>query len=228
MAFALTGYQIYGVEAEEVVNKRYQQRAILSITGLNTDIVLDLGNFSGTFWTAVSGTEPGLSALKAFKDIQIRALSYMSVGGSSIGGYSQADASAVAISSLTSSASAGGGTSETLTMTGIKTTDTILGATLQTKGANAAALDQYESAAASNDKLAVIFTADPGAGAKVRAIISRSGTTTPADGTYTVTMDSTNTNIPSLLFLSGNAPTSYQLVLNWVLKPQEIPVQASA
>ncbi len=73
MAFALTDFQSYGIEAEEAVNKRYKQVAIFSITALNTDVDLDIGDYSGTFWTAVSGSEPGTTALKAIKDIQIRA-----------------------------------------------------------------------------------------------------------------------------------------------------------
>lgn len=228
MAYAMQSVQVYGIEAEEPVNKRYRQCAILAFTGLNTDIDLDIGDYSGTFWTAVGGTEPGTTALKAIKDIQQRALSFINVKGSSIAGYSQADASAVAVSALDSAASAGGAATETLVVTGLLTTDTILAATEQTKGASKTALINYESAASVAGKLAVEWTANPGAGSVIRVVVARAGQTAPVNGTYSIQMDATNTNIPNLLFLSGDAPTSYKLVLEWVLKPQETPVEVDA
>lgn len=228
MTFAMTGFQAYGVEAEEAVNKRYIQRAILTLTAANTDTTLDIGTYAGTFWTAVGSTTPGSTALLAIKDINVRAASFIKVGGSSIGGKAQNDASYVAISSLDSAASAGGSASETLVVTGLLTTDTILGVTQVTKGASGPALINYESAAGTAGKLAVTWTGNPGASAVVRVIIARGSTTAPVAGTYTIVMNATNVNLPDILFNSGDAPTTYVLVLEWSLKAGEIPVQVVA
>ncbi len=81
MTIALTSVKAYGIEAEEAVNKRYKQVLILGITAANTDVAIDLGNAVsgslGTFWTAVGGTEPGVTALAAVRDINMRASSYV-------------------------------------------------------------------------------------------------------------------------------------------------------
>lgn len=229
MAFVLTAAQIYGVEAEEVVNKRYVQRALLTVTAANTDTLWDLGDVTagslGTFWDAVDGTTVGAQALQAFRDIQQRALSFFKIGGSLIGGYAQADASMTPVLYLDSAASTGGGASETLTVTGLAKTDVVIAAGVLTAGANAEALTQWESSPATADKLAVEFTGDPGAGAVVRAVIQRAGVTTPVAGTYSLQMDSTNTNLPNLTFVTGDAPTAGTLILEWVLKPGEAPVE---
>lgn len=72
MAFALAKVRAYGVEAEEALNKRYRQFYILDITAANTDTDLDLSDNSGTFWSAVDGSEPGDTALATLKDIVTR------------------------------------------------------------------------------------------------------------------------------------------------------------
>lgn len=142
MAFALTKISAYGIEAEEALNKKYRQFVILSITASAADVALDLGDVTagslGTFWTAVSGTEPGATALTAMRDIQTRALTYCGAAGTSIAGYVQ-------------------------------------------------------------------------------------GTSVGA-GVYTVTMDATATQLPNIAFNAGNGPTSYNLVLTWMLKDNEEPV----
>lgn len=230
MTFALTKIRAYGIEAEEAVSKRYKQTLILNITGANTDVDLDIGDYSGTFWTAVGGTEPGITALKAVKDIQVAADSYLGLGATSMAGLVQADASQPVISTLNSSASTGGAVGETLTVTGLLTTDTILGVSQYVVGANASALSGWGGAngvCSVNDQLPVTFTVNPGAGAKVRVVISRTSTAVAA-GTYQVAMDSTNTQLPNILFVSGNAPTSYVLQLQWILKDQQMPIQAVA
>lgn len=231
MAFALTKFQAYGIEAEEAVNKRYKQVAILTITGLNTDVDLDLGDLApGTFWNAVDGAEPGDTGLAAFKDINQRAASFIGLGGTSIAGKVQADASQPLISILNSNASSGGGASETLTVTGLLTTDSLLSVTQYVKGANSTAVNGWGGATgvcASNDQLAVTWTADPGANAKVRVVLSRTSTAVAA-GTYQVSMDSTYTQMPNILFLSTDAPTTYVIQLEWVLKVGEAPVEVYA
>lgn len=143
MAFALTRVQAYGLEAEEPVNKRYTQRMILSITAANTDVDLDLGDYAGTFWSTVGGSEPGDTALQAIKDVQTRALSLVNIGG-----------------------------------------DAIL------------------------NKLRVA--------------------TATSAGEWSADMNGTNTHLPDIAFVSGDAPTSYVVVLDWVLKAGEVPVEVDA
>lgn len=230
MAFVLTKIQCYGIEAEEAVNKRYQQKAILTITAANTDVDLDLGDLGatpGTFWNAVDATATGLKGLAAFRDIATRAQSFVGFGGTSIAGYVQGDSSIPVVSALDSSASAGGSATETLTVTGLLTTDTILGATIVEDGGTPAYIQEAAKTCAVNGQYVVTFSADPGAGAEVRVIISRAITAVQS-GTYQVSMDSTYTQMPNILFLSGNAPTAYVLELSWVLKPQEQPVELYA
>lgn len=84
MAFALTGFQAYGMESDEAVTKKFVQYLRLDITAANTDTALDLGTYAGTFWTAVGGTEPGATALKTIKDIQTRAKQLVLVSGEAL------------------------------------------------------------------------------------------------------------------------------------------------
>lgn len=72
---------------------------------------------------------------------------------------------------IDSAASVGGGVTEALTFTGMLATDTVLALTGMTAGANAAAVNAF--GAPGVDSLSVTFTADPGAGAVVRALVLR-------------------------------------------------------
>lgn len=84
MAFALVAARAYGIEADEATTKKFTQYLRLDITAANTDIALDLGTYAGTFWTAVGGTEPGATALKTIKDINIRAKQLFDVKGQAL------------------------------------------------------------------------------------------------------------------------------------------------
>ncbi len=298
MTFALTRFEAYGVEAAEPLQNRFIQRAEFRITAANTDVDLDLGDYTGTFWTAVGATEPGITALHAMKDINLYARAFLSVEGTGLNGKTQSPASGGStlsflsgasvggsvtetytvtgllasdtilsvtpeiasatgrpvITALTSAAYAGGSATPTLTVTGLLTTDTILGATQIAKNANSLPLIGAAATCAVNDQYAVVYSADPGATGTVRVEISRVATVdtytpvswnTQADnslkvvyganpgagakvlvsvartvsavpaGTYQITMDSTNVNLPNILFLSGDAPTVYDIVLQW-------------
>jgi hypothetical protein len=81
MALALTKFEAYGIQIDEPVTKRFVQRAVIEWTGATSDITIDIANYAGTFWTAVGATEPGLTAIKALKDIQIKAKALVVVGG---------------------------------------------------------------------------------------------------------------------------------------------------
>jgi hypothetical protein len=229
MAFAVTKVQCYGIEAEEPLNKRYRQYMYLNITAANTDVDLDLGDNQtgslGTFWDAVDGTATGAGALLAIQDIVTRAETFDGFGGEWMS-RAQADASASGIIALNSAATAGGNATETLTVTGLTVaTDSVLGISQYTDGAGAAVgILAYGTAGQPtvNNQLSVTWNADPGAGALVRVVVSRTGITSVVAGTYQVTYAN---KTPNILFASGDAPTSYEVILKWILMPQVAPVE---
>lgn len=230
MAFALTSIKAYGIEAEEPLNKDYKQFLELNITGLATDVDLDIGDYTGgTFWTAIGTTSDQAKALLlALKAIQIRAKCFN--GASGLGISTKQQISGPGILTLDSAASAGGAATETLTVTGLLTTDSLQAVTQFQKGASGTALIDWGGASgevAVANQLPAEWTANPGAGAKVRVVFSRA-VSTPGAGQYIMTLDSTNTLIPNLLFASGDAPLVYSLILNWTLKSNELPVLVSA
>lgn len=227
MALALLSVRGYGVEAEEALNKRYRQFLVLKGTGANTDLTHDYGTYAGTFWTAVGGTEPGTTALKAIKDIAVRAEAFLAAQGIGIATRAQVDASRESRVQLDTAASAGGAATETLTLTGALTTDTIISATQYKKGANGTALIGFGGATgviAVNGQLAAEWTANPGAGALLRVELKRT-TVTPDAGTYQLAMDGTNTKLPNITFASGDAPTAFTIMLCWMLGDGVPPVE---
>lgn len=314
MTIVLTKAAAYGIEASEPLQKRFRQQLVLEGTAANTDVDYDFGDYTGTFWTAVGASAAGVVGLKAVKDIQVSALTFLYASGSAFGNKVRADASVPAVMSFLSSASVGGSATEAYTVTGLQTaaagdtilsvvpevasatgrssivvlsgtvgggaatgtatvtglqtsaTDTILAVTQNVKGANSLPLLGYNTQAADAlgyvysadpgangtikvtvlrtattdtytpvsygtqiaDGLSVTYGANPGAGAKVRVTVSRAAVTSVAAGTYQLTMDATNTKIPNVLFLSGEAPTTWKFVLEWQLADGQNPVEASA
>lgn len=224
MTFALTKVQCYGIEAEEPLNKRYRQQMYLTITAANTDVDLDIGEFTagslGTFWTAVSGTATGAGALQAIQDIGTRAESFDSWGGE-WNTRSQYDTSFPSIVMLNTSASTGGSASVSFVLTGAATGDTVLAATPVVAATGVVALTKAASSIATADIYPAVFTGDPGATAVLRVALLRTGTT-PDAGTFQV---SYTNHTPNLLFASTDAPTSYQVTLKWVLMPNVGPVE---
>lgn len=216
MTLALTKIQAYGVEAVEPVFKRHTQLAILTMTGANTDVTYDFGTYAGTFWTAVGATEPGTSALKFFKDVAIRALCF-------------ADAESVelatrttvteAVKVLSSAASAGGAATEALTVTGLATTDVILALTQRVKGANSTALNGWSTQILNG--VTASWTGNPGAGSIVDVAFMRPAAT-PDAGQYSISFSNLS---PIITFKTADAPTSWNIVLRWVLKEGEEPLE---
>ena len=72
---------------------------------------------------------------------------------------------------IESAASAGGSASEALTFTGLAVTDTILAISQRVAGANGTAVTGYNTQAA--NALTVTWTANPGAGARVRILVAK-------------------------------------------------------
>ncbi len=211
---------------EEAVNKRYRQRMLLSITGANTDVTYDLGTYAGTFWTATGGSTAGAAALKAIADIQIRAKSFRGLGGTGIAGKVQVDSSYTKIQAIDSTASSGGAATEAVTVTGLLSTDTILAVSQKTKGANSTALNGFGTLI--DNGLTLSWTANPGASSVSTVLVSRTVTAVPSAGTYFVSMDGTNTQLPNITFFSGDAPTAIDLILEWDLKDAQEPVELVA
>jgi hypothetical protein len=77
-----------------------------------------------------------------------------------------------------SAASAGGAATETLTVTGLATGDTILAVSQLTKGANGTALIKWTDTSRTANQLAVEWTGNPGAGAVVRVLVLKAASTT--------------------------------------------------
>ncbi len=73
------------------------------------------------------------------------------------------------------------------------------------------------------DGLHVVYQANPGTGAKVQVTVSRAGAVTAVEaGTYQLVF---NNKAPSVTFASGNAPTTFNIALKWVLQPGVGPVE---
>lgn len=63
MTFALTKFRTNAIRHMGTSSKRAIQQVYFEVTGANTDIDLDIGDASGTFWTAVGGSGLGAIAL---------------------------------------------------------------------------------------------------------------------------------------------------------------------
>lgn len=233
MTFALTKFQAYGVEISEPLQKRFIQRAELDITAANTDTAWDFGAVTagglGTFWTAVGGTVPGSVALKAMRDIALVSKAYLWGGGLGLTGRTQIGGTGGSVTSYDSSASAGGATTEALTVTGLATTDTILAVSQLTKGANSTAFNAWTDTARTANTLTVSWTANPGAGSIARVLVRKaSAAVSPVAGQYSVILDSTNTTLPDFTFPSGSAPTVAYIILEWEMKDGEVPIYVTS
>lgn len=79
MAFALTAYRSYAVPSYEALTQQFTQVVELTITRAATDTALDIGNVSGTFWSAADDTALGASALANFKCILGKARAVLNI-----------------------------------------------------------------------------------------------------------------------------------------------------
>lgn len=87
MAFALTKAQFIGVEFDECITNKFMQYIHLKITAANTDVDFDLGDVAGTLWGALDGSDAGLDALNAFKQVLTLKESFISLSGLGINDY---------------------------------------------------------------------------------------------------------------------------------------------
>ena len=71
MAFALTKAYLYKLDTPSHVRKYGFQVAEFHVTRLTSDTALDLGNPTGTFWTAVGASALGAAVLAAWRPAQV-------------------------------------------------------------------------------------------------------------------------------------------------------------
>jgi hypothetical protein len=69
MAFALSKFKAYGLKTQGPTRVLGQQVVELHITAANTDTDLDIGDNSGTFWSAADNTDLGAEALRVLREI---------------------------------------------------------------------------------------------------------------------------------------------------------------
>lgn len=70
MAFALSKFRAYGTRANGPQPARGIQYIEIRATGTSADVVLDLGDFDGTFWGDVDATDLGTKALEVIQLIE--------------------------------------------------------------------------------------------------------------------------------------------------------------
>ncbi len=74
MAFALTKFKAYGLRAEGAVRPHVQQVMSFTFTAAATDIVYDLGETAGTFWTSAEASVAYGSLATAVKSLLLTRL----------------------------------------------------------------------------------------------------------------------------------------------------------
>lgn len=123
------------------------------------------------------------------------------------------------VSYLESSATAGGGATETLTVTGLPADAIVLSIQRRT-GGNAVSVVGY-GAVSANSIASVVFSADPGAGAIARVAYLSA---TPG-ARYTNHVFSGTANAPVFTFAGGSStPTALTLYMLVKLKPDYTPI----
>jgi hypothetical protein len=172
MAFGITSVKVYPLEHEDSMRRACIHAVEVELTAANTDTSLDLAS--------LAASDADAEYLETLLNRADKVLSYGFVG-------SDPQPAQGGITKLDSAASAGGDNTETYTVTGLLTTDVVLGVSIFEKGAGTAAnlpIIDYGSATgtvAVADALPVEHVGDPGAGCKVRVTVQR--VATPVYGT---------------------------------------------
>jgi len=213
MAFACTKFKAYVVTAQSPTRARKLQRVAMTVTGLNSDTALDIGTLGGTFWTAAKADGTYGSIANAAYDTLVKivaeALALDEIGGT-IEAYDRNDGQKYDYFVYESAAGAGGGATEAMTVTGLLATDTILSVSQSTKGAISLPLLGFNTLGANT--LTGVWSADPGAGAKILVTVRR--TASAASSSYGMSISG---KLPIITFVSGGAPTTNYLEMQWEL-----------
>jgi len=221
--FSLTKYNAYGFIIDSDIRKRAIQRMTLHITAANTDTDLDIGDDSGTFWTAAEADttygdlgSKALDTIQAIDDV-VKALNdingledYANNGNAAcptIDGYCD-----------TAATDETGAYYDLVTCTGLLTTDTIRSVYMKTTNANKTALTGAYLSASGTMRLE--FTSSPGATGVARVSYDRAA----ASKCYYIS--SISSYRPNIVFISGQAPTSMVITLEWELTDEKYIIRA--
>jgi len=219
--FALTKYNAYGFVIDSDVRKRAMQRMTLHITAANTDTDFDLGDDSGTFWTAVGVDatygDLGDQALATIQKIDDNVVALNDIGGLELyknGGARCLEVQGYCDTAATDEVSV---SYDDVTCTGLLSTDTIRAVYMKTANANERPLTSaYLSAAGI---MHLTFTSPPGATGVARVSYTRADT-------YCYYISSISSYRPNIVFISGSAPTSMVITLEWELSDEKYIVRA--
>lgn len=210
MAFDITSCRVYPLEVEEPLRKTFPHVCELAVTAANSDTSLDLATASASDSDAAA-LKTFLSRIDAFF-----APAYVP-GLVAVDGSNQ-------IIKYDSAASAGGGATETLTVTGVLAADEILAVTQRTKGANSVALVAWTDTGRSNNQLAVEWTGNPGAGAVLR-VLTRKAAAQAAPQAGQFIWNASTLSAPTLTFVGGTStPTAFKIYLLGRIKPNMAPI----
>ncbi len=222
MAFALTGFEAFPIVVQGAQPRRAIQRVVLHATGTTSDVDLDIGDNTGTFWGAADSTDLGAAALADLQAIvaQSSNLCYVycpqiDAAGVRVGG------TATVAQDLTSAATAGTtGATRTLTVAGLLTTDNITGFDIVEDGAVPVSVVEAAKTCAVAGQYIVTFSADPEVGLEGRVSFTRS-TASAATGTdYTLSFENDR---PNWTFAASQGLTAYTIFLDYHLDVNVLP-----
>ncbi len=170
MTFAVTSVLAYAVEVDEPLTKRFRQFYLLGWTAANTDVLMDLGIYAGTFWTAAGGSTVGAAALQTLKNIQTSAKSFWNATAEQLVALQKVAGTALQTQTLDSAATAGGSATETITVTGLPAAAIVVSVEHVSGGTATVGVTGW-GAVTANQIANVQFTANPGAGAILRVTL---------------------------------------------------------
>lgn len=223
MAFSLSAFEAFPLQVGGAQPRRAIQRCILHIAGTSADVDLDIGDDSGTFWTAAGATDIGAGALASLKQIiaQVSKVSGLFCPELDAYGVRASADSVVETLDLNSAASAGGNATETFTVTGLLTTDNIISVDIKTMGANDVMVDTFPDAAAANNQLQVTFDGDPGVGLVLKVGFTRTSGATLSAGEYSLAYQNSR---PNYTLPAASGLTAYTVIIDYLLLPNILPV----
>lgn len=222
MAFALSAFEAIPMLLNGAQPRRAIQRVILHVTGTAADVDLDIGDDSGTFWSAADNTDIGANSLVSLQNIIAQASKVCGLYSPEIDAYGVRVGTEVQTLDLTSAATTGTtGATRTLTVTGLLTTDNILNFDIVEDGATPVSVVEAAPTCAVNDQYVVTFSADPGAGLEGRVSFTRAAAATPVAGQYSLAYQNSR---PNYTFPAGAGLTAYTIVIDYLLLPNTLPV----
>lgn len=220
MAFALTSYRARGFMIDGSQPDRATQQVVMTVTGLTSDVALDIGTDAGTFWVAaLADTTYGDLAASALANLLTVVANASALERSYIPQIIARPVNVGMVTALTSAAYGGGSATPTLVVTGLLATDTILGATQIAKNSNNLPLIASAATCAVADQYAVTYSADPGTTGTVRVTILRAAVAAVGVG-YTMALSNSR---PNYTFAASNGELAYTIFLDYLMLPGILP-----